>query len=163
MVLKGSTSFEILLVEDNSTDVLLTREALARIKTPNRLHVIEDGAEAISLLHKEGQYANLPRPDLILLDLNLAIKSGYDVLAEIKGNRDFCSIPVIVLSTSDQESDINKAYGLNANCYIVKPVNFGRFREIVLAIENFWLSVAVLPPKQQMVHYISTDKEKATS
>ncbi len=138
---------EILLVEDSPTDVLLTQEALAGAKIANHLHSVGDGLEALLFLRRHGKYADMPRPNLILLDLNLPIKDGTEVLAEVKADSDLRHIPVIVLSTSNQEKDIIKAYDLNANCYIVKPVNFRRFRDVLQAIDSFWFTVAALPPK----------------
>ncbi len=136
---------EILLVEDNPTDILLTEEAFGKGKILNHLSTVQDGMEAIAFLHRRGAFSNAPRPNIILLDLNLPIKDGYEVLTEIKSDESFQSIPVIILSTSSQEIDIARAYSLHANCYIVKPVNFGRFREIVKTIETFWFATASLP------------------
>jgi two-component system response regulator len=136
---------QILLVEDNSTDVFLIEEALASTKTANHLHTVGNGVEALSFLRKEGIYNAVPQPNIILLDLNLPIKRGFEVLAEIKADSYLRHIPVIILSTSSQELDINKAYSLNANCYIVKPVSFYRFREVLKAFENFWFTVVTFP------------------
>src|SRR5690554_2697527 len=137
---------DILLVEDNRTDILLAREGLRETKMINRLHVVETGTDAMDFLHKQGKYANAPRPDLILLDLNLPKKDGREVLQEIKDDADLKIMPVVILTTSQEERDIIKAYGLHANCYITKPVNFEKFKEIVQAIETFWFSVVRLPP-----------------
>lgn len=138
-------TIEILLVEDNSTDVLLTEEALASTKIVNHLHVVGNGIEALLFLRKQDEYADAPRPNMILLDLNLPIKRGCEVLAEIKADDNLRHIPVIVLSTSNQELDIIRAYNLNANCYVVKPVSFHQFRQVLQAIESFWFTVATLP------------------
>lgn len=137
---------DILLVEDNPGDVRLTVEALKEGKVLNRLHVVEDGVEALAFLHRQGRYANAPRPDLIMLDLNLPKKDGREVLAVIKGDEGLRRIPVVVLTVSGAEEDILKSYDLNANCYITKPVNLDQFIRVVQAIENFWLTIVKLPP-----------------
>jgi len=136
---------EILLVEDNPGDVRLTKEALEDGKVLNKLHTVEDGIEALAFLNREGKYADVPRPELILLDLNLPKKDGRDVLAEIKGNGDLKRIPVVVLTTSRSEQDILKSYDLNANCYITKPVDLDQFISVVKSINEFWLSIVKLP------------------
>jgi len=136
---------EILLIEDNPGDIRLTKEALNEGKVLNKLHVVEDGMEALAFLNREGKYSDVPRPELILLDLNLPKKDGRDVLAEIKTNEDLKRIPVVVLSTSRSEEDILKSYELNANCYITKPVDLVQFIEVVKSIEDFWLTVVKLP------------------
>ena len=136
---------EILLVEDSPTDVLLAQEALEHAKVLNKLHVASDGVEAMEFLHQEGRFAETPRPDLILLDLNLPRKDGREVLAEIKADDALKRIPVVVLTTSKAEEDIFKAYGLHANCYVAKPVDFERFSDVVRAIETFWFTVVSLP------------------
>ncbi len=128
---------EILLVEDSPTDALLAREALEYSEVVNNLHWVPDGVEAIAFLRKEGKYQDAPRPGLILLDLNLPRKDGREVLADIKADEKLKRIPVVVLTTSKSEADIYKAYGLHANCYIVKPVDFEKFAEVVKNIENF--------------------------
>ncbi len=138
---------EILLVEDNPADVELTREGLESAKISNNLHVVVDGVEALAFLRREGPYAAAPRPDLILLDLNLPRKDGREVLAEVKQDDGLCMIPVVVLTTSKAEEDILKSYKLNANAFVSKPVDFGGFVQIVRAVENFWFAVVVLPPK----------------
>jgi two-component system, chemotaxis family, response regulator Rcp1 len=145
MIDQAERSMEILLVEDNSTDVFLTEEALASTDIVNHLHVVGNGVEALKFLRKEGEYAQAPQPNIILLDLNLPIKRGCEVLAEIKADGALRHIPVIVLSTSNQELDIVRAYNLNANCYIVKPVSFHQFRVVLKAIESFWFTVVTLP------------------
>jgi two-component system response regulator len=136
---------EILLVEDSPTDVLLAREALEYSKLINNLHVVEDGVKAMEFLHRVGQYSEMPRPDLVLLDLNLPRKDGREVLAEIKGDESLKLIPVVILTTSQDESDIMAAYGNYANCYISKPVDFNQFVDVVKSVENFWLMVVTLP------------------
>ncbi len=139
---------EILLVEDNPGDVRLTIEALKEAKVYNRLSVAGDGVEAMAFLRREGKYADSPRPDVILLDLNLPRKDGREVLAEVKTDPQFKNIPVVVLTTSRAEEDVLKAYELNANCYITKPVDFQQFLIVVRSIEDFWLTVVKLPPKK---------------
>ncbi len=135
----------VLLVEDSPTDVLITREALEEAKLLTELHVVEDGVEAIAFLRREGKYAGMPRPDLIILDLNLPRKDGREVLAEIKCDENLKIIPVVVMTISQAEEDILKAYGLHANCYITKPVHFESFVKVVHAIESFWFTVVSLP------------------
>ena len=137
---------DILMVEDSPTDVLLAKEALDHAKMLNRLYVVEDGAEVMAYLRREGKHAGATRPDLILLDLNLPKKDGREVLAEIKADENLKLIPVVVLTTSKAEEDILKAYGLHANCYITKPMNFERFTEVVRAIQDFWFTIVTLPP-----------------
>jgi two-component system, chemotaxis family, response regulator Rcp1 len=137
---------EILMVEDSPSDALISREALAYAKVLNHLHVVEDGVRAIAFLRREGPYVQAPRPDLILLDLNLPKKDGREVLAEVKADDQLKTIPVVVLTTSRAEEDILRAYGLHANCYITKPVDFVRFAEVVRAIEHFWFTIVSLPP-----------------
>ncbi len=136
---------EILLVEDNPGDVRLTREALKEDKVRNRLHVVEDGLAALAWLRREGDYARVPRPDIILLDLNLPKKDGREVLSEIKTDNDLKRIPVVVLTTSRAEEDVLRAYNFNANCYITKPVDLEQFVRVVKAIEEFWLTIVKLP------------------
>ena len=138
---------EILLVEDNPGDVRLTREALTANKIRNTLHVVADGVQALAFLRKQGKHANAPRPNLILLDLNVPKKDGREVLAEIKGDGNLRRIPVVVLTTSGAEEDILKAYDLNANCYVTKPVNFDSFIQVVKSIESFWVTIVELPPE----------------
>lgn len=136
---------EILLVEDNPGDVRLTIEALKEGKVRNHLSVARDGEEAIAFLRGEGVHAGAPRPDLILLDLNLPKKDGREVLEEIKTDEELKSIPVVILTTSKDEQDVLEAYDLHANCYITKPVDLERFLEVVRMIEDFWFSVVRLP------------------
>jgi CheY-like chemotaxis protein len=137
---------EILLVEDNPGDVRLTVEALKEAKVRNNLHVAENGVEAMAFLRQEGEYADAPRPDVILLDLNLPKKDGREVLAEIKEDPDLRRIPVVILTVSQAEEDILKTYDLHANCYITKPVDLDQFLTVVRSIEDFWLTVVRLPP-----------------
>ena len=136
---------EILLVEDSPTDALLAKEALEDSKVRNHLHVVVDGVEALEFLRRQGKHADAPRPDLVLLDLNLPKKDGRQVLKEIKDDEQLRLIPVVVLTTSTAETDVLKTYGLHANCYIVKPVDFEKFAEVVRAIENFWFVIVTLP------------------
>ncbi|HXI09606.1 MAG TPA: response regulator [Thermodesulfobacteriota bacterium] len=138
---------EILMVEDNPSDVRLTIEAFKDAKVSNRMHVTVDGDDAMAFLRREGGYSNAPRPDLILLDLNLPKKNGREVLAEIKADPDLKRIPVVVLTTSDDEKDILAAYDLHVNAYVKKPVDLDQFISIVEAVEDFWLTVVKLPPK----------------
>jgi CheY-like chemotaxis protein len=137
---------EILLVEDSPSDTELTLEALKDFKVRNHVSVVEDGVQAMQFLRRQGPYAQAPRPDLIMLDLNLPRKDGREVLAAIKGNDNFRSIPIVVLTTSRADQDILRAYQLNANCYINKPVDFNQFLEVIRSIESFWLYVVTLPP-----------------
>lgn len=146
MITKSLKHVEILLVEDSPADILITREGFEEAKLINSLHVAEDGVEALAFLRQEGKYASAPRPDLILLDLNLPRKNGREVLAEIKADSGLKTIPVIILTTSHAEKDIFEAYGLCANCYIVKPVGFDSFVEAMKSIRQFWFSVVTLPP-----------------
>jgi CheY-like chemotaxis protein len=138
-------AIEVLMVEDNPGDVRLTREAFKDEKLLVNLHVVEDGEEAIAFLRKKGKYADAPRADLILLDLNLPKKDGREVLAEIKTDEKLKRIPVVVLTTSRAEEDIIRAYNLNANCYITKPVDFEQFTKVVKMVEKFWLTIVTLP------------------
>ena len=137
---------EILLVEDNPGDVRLTRETLKDSKLLNRMSVVDNGVEALAFLRREGKYVDAPRPDLILLDLNLPKKDGREVLAEIKTDEQLRRIPVVVLTTSSAEVDIANTYDLHANCYITKPVNLYQFCGVVKAIEEFWFTIVKLPP-----------------
>ncbi len=141
------TPIQILLVEDNPGDVRLTVEALKDAKVYNKLHVVEDGVLALEFLHQRGAYRDAPRPDLVLLDLNLPRKNGREVLADIKTDDRLKTIPVVILTTSQAEEDVLKAYSLHANCYITKPVDFIQFTNIVRTIEEFWLTIVLLPPK----------------
>ncbi len=145
-MLQPNQRFEILLVEDNPGDVLLTREAFREGRLAHRLSVAEDGEEAICFLRQEGKHADAPRPDLILLDLNLPKKDGRQLLAEVKDDPLLRQIPVIVLTTSDAEQDIWRAYRLHANCYLTKPVQMDDFLAKIRSVEDFWLTVVRLPP-----------------
>jgi len=140
-------AIEILLIEDDPGDVRLTQEALKDSKLRNNLSVAEDGVEALAFLRREGQYADAPKPDIILLDLNLPRKDGREVLEEIKADADLRRIPVVVMTTSDADEDILASYNLHANCYITKPVDMSRFVQIVKTIEGFWFSIVKLPPQ----------------
>ena len=139
---------EILLVEDNAGDVRLAREGLRECKLLNNLSVAEDGVKALAFLRKEGEYAKAPRPDLIMLDLNLPRKDGREVLKEIKEDDSLKSIPVVILTTSKAEEDIVKSYSLHANCYVTKPLAIDQFINVVQAIESFWFTIVKLPPRQ---------------
>ncbi|HEU0008617.1 MAG TPA: response regulator [Verrucomicrobiae bacterium] len=145
--MRESKPIEILLVEDNAGDARLAREALRDAKVRNNLTWLADGEEALAFLRRQGKYSNAPRPDLILLDLNLPRKDGREVLSEIKADDHFKRIPVVILTTSQAEEDILKAYHLNANCYIPKPVDLERFLTVVKTIEDFWLTIVKLPPE----------------
>lgn len=137
---------EILLVEDNPGDIRLTEEAFKETKLNNNLSVVKDGVEALSFLRKEGEYSSAARPDIILLDLNLPRMDGRELLAIIKEDPDLRRIPVVVLTTSDDEKDILTTYNLHANCYITKPVDLNQFGEIVKNLEGFWFQIVRLPP-----------------
>ena len=136
---------EILLAEDSATDVMLAEEALEHAKVRNNLSVVKDGVEAMAFLRRERQYSEAPRPDLIMLDLNMPRKDGREVLAEVKADESLRVIPVVVLTTSEAQEDVLKAYGLHANCYISKPVDFEQFANVVRAIDQFWFTVVTLP------------------
>ena len=137
---------EILLVEDNPGDVRLTREALKEGKVYSNLHTVKDGVEAMDFLRHQGKYKDAPRPDIILLDLNLPKKDGREVLEEIKTDNDLKRIPVVVLTTSKAEEDVLRTYNLHANCYVTKPVDLEKFMVVVKSIDIFWLTVVTLPP-----------------
>jgi CheY-like chemotaxis protein len=139
---------QILLVEDNPGDVRLAVEALKHTKVRNQLHVVYDGVEAMSFLRRHGQFVGFPRPDLVLLDLNLPCKDGREVLAEIKQDADLKRIPVVILTSSAAEQDILQAYNLHANCYITKPLDLEQFLKVIRSIEDFWLKVVRLPPAE---------------
>jgi chemotaxis family two-component system response regulator Rcp1 len=143
---KSSEPIEILLVEDNPGDARLTREALQDAKVRNTISVVADGVQAMDFLRKEDAYLHAPRPDLILLDLNLPKKNGLEVLREVKADEDLRRIPVVILTTSQAEQDIVQSYDLHANAYISKPVDLNQFLSVVKAIEGFWLEIVRLPP-----------------
>lgn len=136
---------DVLLVEDDDGDVLMTREAFEHHKIRNKLHVVQDGEEALQFLHREGQYADAPRPGLILLDLNLPRRDGREVLAELKADPALRVIPVVVLTTSEAEEDILRSYSLHANAYVSKPVDFDRFIDVIRQIDDFFVTVVKLP------------------
>jgi CheY-like chemotaxis protein len=138
-------AFEILLVEDSLGDVRLTREAFKDAKVHVNLHVASDGTEAMDFLNQAGKFADVPRPDLILLDLNLPKKDGREVLEEIKESVSLRTIPIVILTTSASEEDVLRSYRLHANCYISKPVDLDGFLKVVKSIDNFWLSIVKLP------------------
>ena len=139
---------EILLVEDNPGDVRLTREALREGKIYNNLHCAKNGVEALEFLRRDGPYANAPRPDIILLDLNLPRMDGREVLSVIKNDESLKHIPTVVLTTSQAEEDVLRSYHLHANCYVTKPVDLDKFIHVVKAIDRFWLTVVTLPPSK---------------
>ena len=148
---------EILLVEDSPSDTELTVEALREAKIRNHLSTVEDGVQAVEFLRREGKFAAAPRPDLIMLDLNLPRKDGREVLAEIKADDSLKTIPVVVLTTSRAEQDVLKAYQQHANCYITKPVDFEKFLSVVRSIESFWLMVVTLPPPANFPQAVMAD------
>ena len=141
------TPIEILLVEDSPADVRLTKEALKEEKIHNNLSVVNDGVEVMAFLRRQGEYSNAARPDLILLDLNLPKKDGREVLKEIKSDKEFKAIPVVVLTISKAEEDVIKSYNLHANCYITKPIDLNQFAKVVKSIQEFWLTIVKLPGK----------------
>ena len=143
---EGTRPIEILLVEDNPGDMRLTKEALKEGKVYNNLHWAHDGVEALEFLRREGKHAKAPRPDIILLDLNLPKKDGREVLSVIKNDDQLKHIPVVVLTTSKAEEDVVRSYNLHANCYVTKPVDLEKFISVVHAIDRFWLTVVTLPP-----------------
>jgi two-component system, chemotaxis family, response regulator Rcp1 len=147
---KAGKAIDILLVEDNPGDARLAKEALKDSKVHNDLFVVGDGAEALDFLYKRGKHSNVPRPDLILLDLNLPKKDGREVLAEIKADENLKRIPVVVLTISKAEEDIMKSYNLHANCFITKPIDLEQFIKVVRSIEDFWLTIVKLPPNGQI-------------
>jgi len=142
-----SKNIEILLVEDNPADIRLAQEAFKDAKVHNILYTVGDGVEAMAFLRRQGKYADVGRPDLILLDLNLPKKDGREVLAEIKIDEHLKLIPVVILTVSKDEEDILKTYNLHANCYITKPIDFEQFMKVIKTIEEFWLTIVKLPPK----------------
>jgi CheY-like chemotaxis protein len=147
MSLRETAPIEVLLVEDNPGDVRLTREALKDGKVSNHLSVAQDGVEALRFLRREGPYADAPRPDVVLLDLNLPKKDGRQVLQEMKADPALRTIPVVILTSSDAERDITAAYDLQAACYVTKPVDLDQYINVLRAIEDFWFSIVKLPPE----------------
>jgi CheY-like chemotaxis protein len=141
------TPVEILLVEDSPGDARLAREGLSECKIHNNLHVVDDGVKAMAFLRRQGEYTKAPRPDLILLDLNLPRKDGREVLREIKEDERLKVIPVVILTTSQAEEDIIKSYSLHANCYVTKPLGLPQFLDVVRSIEDFWFTIVQLPPR----------------
>lgn len=140
---RGGTGARVLLVEDSPTDAMMIREILSQANAPHRLYVVEDGMQALEFLRREGAYRDAPRPDLILLDLQLPRKSGQEVLAEIKADESLRTIPVVVLSSSRADTDVVAAYGAFANSYVSKPIDYEDFAEAVRLIERFWLRLAM--------------------
>ena len=140
-----SSQLEVLLIEDDPEDVDLTQEALERSKVMVKLNVVNDGEEALAYLRREGQYQELPHPDLIWLDLNLPGMSGQEILREIRSDDSIKHIPIVVLTTSDADEDILKSYQLGANCYVQKPIGIREFQQMLSALENFWFTVVKLP------------------
>lgn len=145
----NSSAIQVLLVEDNPADVDLAREALEMSKLRLHVSVAKDGVDALEFLNRRGPYADAPRPDLILLDLNLPRKSGRELLAEIKRDSALKRIPIVILSSSEAEKDVLQSYNLGANCYVTKPVDFRVFQSVVQGIEGFWFSIVKLPPRVQ--------------
>jgi CheY-like chemotaxis protein len=143
--LDAARPIEILLVEDDPGDVLMTREALEDSKVINHLHVVDNGEEAVAFLRQEGDHAGSPRPDLVLLDLNLPRLDGRDVLAQVKADPDLRRIPVVVLTTSEAEEDVLRSYDLHANAYVTKPVDFEQFAKVIRQVDDFFISVVRLP------------------
>jgi chemotaxis family two-component system response regulator Rcp1 len=140
---------DILLVEDNEGDVHLTQEALKRAKVRNRVHVAGDGVEAMEFLRRQGRFADAPRPDLVLLDLNLPNMDGREVLEEIKKDESLRTIPVVVVTSSEAEQDIVRTYALQANAYVTKPVDLQQFLHVIGSVGDFWLQIVKLPPKDE--------------
>lgn len=137
---------EILLIEDNPADIRLTKEAFREARIQNNIHVVQDGDGAIAFVHRDEPYQDAPRPDLILLDLNLPKKDGREVLEEIKADPQIHQIPVVILTTSNDEEDVLRSYNLHANAYLVKPIDVMRFIKMIQSLESFWLSFVRLPP-----------------
>jgi CheY-like chemotaxis protein len=146
----GGKIIDILLVEDNLGDARLAIEALKDSKVKNKIFHVEDGVKAMAFLYKQEKYADVPRPDLILLDLNMPKKDGREVLTEIKADDDLKRIPVVILTVSKAEEDVLKAYDLHANCFITKPIDLSQFMKVVKSIEDFWLTIVKLPPNVAM-------------
>ena len=147
MSLPSTRTIEILLVEDSEPDILLTEEAFSEARVPNRLHIVRDGEEALQFLRREGEHAQAPRPDVILMDINMPRKNGLEVLEEIKADADLRSIPVLILTTSQAEDDVRRSYSGHASSYVVKPVGFENFLQAIRAFEEFWLTFVRFPPR----------------
>jgi len=143
----GDSSIEVLLVEDDPGDVLMTREALSAAKVLHRLHVVDNGESAVAFLRRQGEHADAPRPDLVFLDLNLPRLDGREVLSIVKGDEDLRRIPIVVLTTSEAEEDVLRSYDLHANAYVTKPVDFSGFMRVVREIDDFFVTIARLPPR----------------
>jgi two-component system, chemotaxis family, response regulator Rcp1 len=143
-----TNGLRILVVDDSPSDAFLVKEALKKSSKVGEIHTARDGVEAIEFLHRQGQFANAPRPDLILLDLNMPRKDGREVLTEIKNSDRFRCIPVIVLTSSSADSDITRAYQLHANCYLTKPADFTDFKNVIAALETFWFTAVTLPVRE---------------
>jgi CheY-like chemotaxis protein len=141
-----SRPIDILIVEDNPTDVMLMREALEHAQLPNNLHVATNGIEGMEFLRRQGRHTTAVRPELILLDLNMPRMNGQEVLAAIKADASLRSIPIVILTTSNAKADVNQAYEQYANCYITKPVEFDAFADVVRSIRSFWFTIVTLPP-----------------
>ena len=139
--------YPILLVDDNPDDVLITQRAFKKGKIKNKLYTVENGVEAIKFLRKEGDYSKASVPALIFLDVNMPLMNGFQVLEKIKGDKELRKIPVIMLTTSERDSDIDKAYALGCNSYIVKPVNFQKFLEVIITVQEYWLQICKVPMK----------------
>lgn len=146
MTTRDRRTAEILLVEDNDGDARLALEALSHSPQPNRLHVVQDGVEAMAFLRREGAHRDAPRPDVIILDLNMPRMDGREVLQAVKSDRTLRTIPIVVLSTSSAERDVEESYALHANCFVTKPLELDRFIEVIHSIEHFWLGTVQLPP-----------------
>ena len=143
---QSARPIEILLVEDDDDDVLLMQKALEQDRILNRMHRVEDGVEALEFLRRQGRFEFAPRPDLVLLDLNMPRKDGREVLKEVKEDEDLKRIPVVVLTTSDNENDIAKSYEYQANSYVTKPVDLGKFKHVIATLKEYWFTVVKLPP-----------------
>ena len=147
MTALGTQTVEILLVEDSEPDILLTEEAFSEARVANRLHVARDGEEALQFLRRQGEHAGAPRPDVILMDINMPRKNGLEVLEEIKADPELRSIPVLILTTSQAEDDVRRSYSGHASGYVVKPVGFENFLQAIRAFEEFWLTFVRFPPR----------------
>jgi CheY-like chemotaxis protein len=145
MVMAAQRTVEILLVDDNIGDVVLTKEALKAVEFPNRVSVVRDGCEALEFLRRTGKFANASRPDLILLDINMPRKNGCEVLEEVRSDEDLRLIPIVILTSSEAEDDIRRSYELGANCFVTKPADLDEMVRVVQAINHFWITIAKLP------------------